>query len=162
MTAEQISIHIGLLEYLRSMNQICNQENTNPEKLAYTIFADIGVAPWAWVKSAEDKTRYVGPNCADGSGWFADIKMSEQLERDFVEWAIFYDSQPWFKDESIYQTFDWVSFNKKGIELATRLKSEIGDSALVYYAYPSEEPDRVKVRIEVLNDGTRRPFNPID
>lgn len=126
-----------------------NQNNTNPQKLAYTIFADFGVAPWAWVKPAIDKTRYVGPNCADGSGWFADSKISEQLEGDFVEWAIFYDSQPWFSDESIYQTFDWVDFNKKGLELATRLKYELGDSAIVYYVRLSEEPNNLDQRVEI-------------
>lgn len=139
-----------------------NQNNTNPHKLAYTIFADFGVAPWAWVKPADNNTRYVGQNCADGSGWYADSKISEQFERDFVEWAVFYDSQPWFKDESIYQTFDWVSFNKKGIELATRLKKELGDSVVVYYARPSEDPNKVEERVEIMQNGTTRAFKPID
>lgn len=132
-----------------SMTQMSNENNTNPQMLAFTIFADFGAAPWAWVKLAEDKTRYVGQNCADGSGWNADSKISEQLECDFVKWAIFYDRQPCFSDESSYQKFDWVGFNKKGIELATRLKHELGDSAIVYYVRLSEEPNNLDQRVEI-------------
>ena len=38
----------------------------NPSnKLAYTIHADIGMAPWAWVKDVSDHTASVGGNMAD-------------------------------------------------------------------------------------------------
>lgn len=139
-----------------------SKNKTNQNRLAFTIYADVGMAPWGWVKSAEDMTRYVGRNCADSTGWHAKFKISKQLESEFVNWAVYFDSQPWFSDESIYQTFDWANFNAKGIELSKRLKKELGDLALVYYARPSEENHISKARIEILSDGDIRSFDPID
>ena len=130
-------------------------------KLAYTIHADIGMAPWAWVKVASDHTAKVGGNMADSYGWHGSHSISVGLEQVFIEWARFFDSHSWWTDEQPELTFEWQAFNTQGILLTKRLKVELGDSAVIYYSKACEEPNKDGLCLEVLSKGDLRIFTPM-
>lgn len=132
----------------------------NPnKKLAYTIFADIGMAPWAWVKEATDISTYVGGNCADSSGWYGYHAIPFDLEHAFTKWAIYFDRQPWYSGAQNIN-FDWEAFNSEGIYLAMQLKRNLGNDVIIYYAFASEEERADLSRLEILENGEVRSFIP--
>ena len=136
-------------------------ENPN-NKLAYTIHADIGMAPWAWVKDASDHTAKVGGNMADACGWYGDHPISVELEQAFIAWAKFFDNHSWWSDDHPEITFDWQAFNTQGILLAKRLKVELGDSVVVYYSKACEVPNTDESCLEVLLNNDLRIFTPVN
>jgi hypothetical protein len=85
----------------------------------------------------------------------AGFKVSAALERAFVAWMI-----PFFK--SFDDGFDWPTFHRTGIELARRLKAEIGDQARVNLLHGLHGRPRCHIRatkrIEILADGTLQPI----
>ncbi len=126
-----------------------------------TIMPEV-TGEYAWLKREDDGSTWVGPNIADSScGFeFSEFKVSASIEHDFGNWVVRFargDDDP---------AFDWPAFNREGIELARRLKLEIGDQARVIYTQPSEDPSAVRtLRTEILADGTPKSiavtlFNP--
>lgn len=120
--------------------------------------ADVGTAPWAWMKEVSDMTSYVGGNCADSSGWFGQHIISAKLEADFIDWALS------FEIESLndFVATDWAVFHDQGHALCHRLKQELVDAAQVCYVKPSEDPSKdYKSGIEFLIDGNTKPYGRI-
>jgi len=110
-----------------------------------TIMADFGNSPYAWLNETPDKRKGVGPNVADAvSGFCGIVPVSAALEAAFSEWA-------WpFESEYNKPDFDWTGFHRKGIELARRLKGEVGDAYDVFYFKASEDPNHaVDERTEI-------------
>lgn len=82
----------------------------------------------------------------------SEFKVSAALEQGFAEWIIAFNNQ------SHEPGFDWPAFHRTGVELARRLKTEIGDQARVIYYKASEDPASIRTeRTEILAEG--RPGN---
>jgi len=72
-----------------------------------------------------------------------------KLKNDFISWQAAFENniKPLGCDdtEESISNFDWDSFNSRGIELARRLKNEIGSDYIVVYERAFEEdPDKLK------------------
>ncbi len=105
-------------------------------KARITIMLDFGNCPYAWLNENPDLRRGVGPNVADSvTGFCGMVPVSAALEAAFSEWA-------WpFESEYNNPDFDWEDFHRAGIELARRLKDEVGDAYDVVYLKASEDPN---------------------
>ena len=128
---------------------------------AITIMMHWGAGEYAWEKDAVDDTTYVGGDIADAVDGFkhSSYMVSAALEADFADWA------EWFEREAAGDALrmDWDSFNRQGLDLARRLKAELGDQVRVVYDKPIEDPGyvpgaRAEVRTEILADGTLNPI----
>ena len=116
-----------------------------------TIMPDFGMGPYAWLKHEDDGTTLVGGNIADCLSGFegSEFAVSAALEESFVAWMHRFGSG--YNDPA----FDWPAFHHDGIELARRLKREIGDQARVIYSGACEDPAYVRTeRTEILADGS--------
>lgn len=108
----------------------------------YTIMADYGGA-YAWVKSADDTSMLVGPNCADTFGgltntWQGRHPISSELDMAFARWQLqFEHTNPLNGDAP---ACGWDEFHAQGIALARQLQAELGDAAIVAYRPCSEDP----------------------
>jgi hypothetical protein len=131
------------------------------------IMAEFGNGAWAW-----EGTSRAGPFkfIADASYGPVGYSISEDLKRDFAEWAIEYDRNGFEPRESGSQElelvrviyglteeevaervaaekanagppFDWLSFNERGLALAKRLYAELGGRVDVFYEKPAEDPN---------------------
>ncbi len=100
------------------------------------------LAEYLWVNAAFDQTP--------GN----DLPFSLELKKDLTEW--FYEMNDGeFDRVSKCLILDWDRLHAKGLKLAIRLKSELGDSARVYYVKPIEDPNTyLHGHIEVLKDGS--------
>lgn len=100
-----------------------------------TIMPDFGNGPWAWEKDSTDETTYVG-GCIASAEWMdGRYHVSGGLKKEFGEWVSRFENQ--CKDEG----FDWTAFHRRGMELAKRLKQELGDRVKIVYAKPVEDPN---------------------
>jgi hypothetical protein len=80
---------------------------------------------------------------------FLDWNVSKELEADFAEWIRQFECDSW----GHFETFPWQEFHRRGIELSTRLKREIGSAARVRYLKPSEDPNwQVEAIVEIDAD----------
>jgi hypothetical protein len=121
--------------------------------VAYTIMPDFGMAPWAWVKNTNDETPRIGGNIADACGWYGKHPISHGLLSDFIVWANEFDGSRLY-DREVSNQFDWPAFHTRGLELAKRLKNELGNDVRVYYEKPFEDPSHeTSGRIEILAEG---------
>jgi len=100
-----------------------------------TIMADFGFGPYAWLKDASDTTDYVGLNIANRETGMTEFHISKELESDFARWVRHFE-----RDALDNPDFPWQRFNEEGMELARRLKGEIGNAANVVYVKPTEDP----------------------
>jgi hypothetical protein len=97
--------------------------------------ADFGSGPYAWLRADEDSAPHLGPNIADATwGLHIEYGVSQALDDEFVEWVTLFEKD-YDKD-----TFDWEAWEERGIDLTRRLKKEVGDSYVVEYHYPYEDP----------------------
>lgn len=97
--------------------------------------ADFGNGPYAWLRGPEEKQPCAGGCIADAvAGFPPEYGVSENLQREFAEWVID------FERNSEHADFAWEEWNHVGMDLARKLKKEIGDQFLVEYHYPSEDP----------------------
>ena len=128
-----------------------------------TIMPDHGGA-YAWLRADDVPPWYgVGGNIAGFGGWGGDQPISDDLEEAFITWQSEFESYAWVETESPagsrYSRFDWASFHARGLELVTRLKAELGDSATVIYEKPCEDIGcDVNERTEVLAGGGLKPL----
>lgn len=121
----------------------------------YTVFFDTG--EWLWVKDADDETMYVGACVSFGSMWCGD-KSASQYFLDFTKnWLVSFGSF-----ENYYMNadkFDWATAHQQGLEVALRLKDELGDKADVRYVKPTEDPTYNREEgYEILSDGSILPI----
>lgn len=125
------------------------KENT---KETYTVHCDYGTDAWVWMKPSDDATSHIGRIVADYNGWYTDQAISDELIEAFNQWMLVYERSKVYSYENILK-FDWLTFEKKGLILAKKLKLELPD-ATVRYLKPSEDPDyNWNARLEVLSNG---------
>ncbi len=118
-----------------------------------TVMVDYGNAPFLWL--ANRPNAGVGGNLCDASGWGASDPLSEGLWRQFADWAIAFDRTPFYSDGFDDSSWDWLAYHARGLELARRLKAEVGETYRVIYDKPYEDPNhRIDERCEVLADGS--------
>lgn len=111
---------------------------TDNSLIVYTIQTEIGTDAWAWMKEAVPETTYRGDWAGDYYEWYGKHKISADLFDKFNDWMLVYERSGVYIQE-VAEKFDWIAFNKIGIELASLLKSELGDNAIVRYMYPAED-----------------------
>ena len=125
-----------------------------------TIMPDFGMAPYGWIKDADDETCAVGGNFVDAVSGFegSEYTVSADLERDFAAWAWWFEGGCRHRNDRAI--FDWPEFHRQGLALTVRLKAEIGDHARVMYDKPTEDlkADPTQ-RVEVLADGSLRTIH---
>jgi hypothetical protein len=106
-------------------------------KETIVIYADYGMCPYAWRKKSSDLTSYVGGDIADAYyGLSKVLGTSIELDEAFSDWS------HRFNQPDSETTLDWDKFHYDGIELAQRLKAELGDRFEVEYHPPWEDPVR--------------------
>ncbi len=129
-----------------------NNDNNSPGDgitASYMISPDYGDA-FAWCRLEGVDSRYnLG---ADSGGWSGPHPISEALFQDLHEWyGRFCKADPW----SGKQEMDWEAFHRDGVELARRVKAEVGPTAKVLYAKPIEDRNFLHQRLrEILDDGS--------
>jgi len=124
--------------------------------IIYTIMPDYAGA-FGWVIANGDESQGVGPNHADTSGWYGEHPISRGLQEAFACWQDLFEAAPMLDDGTI--GLEWDKFHAMGIDLARKLKTEIGDRARIIYEKPFEDPDREQdERREVLSDGSLLPL----
>ena len=120
---------------------------------AYAWRLPSGLPPWAGV----------GGNIAGFGGWRHEQPISQALENAFIAWQGEFESYDWIETDSPagdnYLRFNWPWFHERGIDLAIRLKAELGDSAIVVYEKPYEDAGRdIDERTEILTGGKLKPL----
>ena len=123
----------------------------------YTIMPDYGGAD-GWINRDESDT--LGPNHADYSAWGGDHTITDALHEAFAAWQTEFERAPFDLDQ-VANSIDWRSFHERGMELARRLKAELGNAAAVFYVKPLEDPNYLWMhRVEVMDDGSsiERPW----
>jgi hypothetical protein len=124
------------------------------ECYTYTIMPDFGNAPYGWMKRPGQYRCGVGPNMADSSGWSGDHPISKELDADFSAWSLEFECNV-NSTGSGDRLFDWRNFHDRGLELARRLKAELGPQIKVRYEKPIEDPgEAVETVTEILANGT--------
>lgn len=126
-----------------------------PERgVHYTVMPDYGGA-YAWIN--REGTAALGPNCADTASWAGDHPISDALHAAFTDWQREFECAAFAFVESSVVALDWIAYHERGIELAWRLKNELGAAARVFYEKPIEDPNvYLDERREVLRDGSLR------
>lgn len=120
------------------------------------IYADFGMSPYAWRKRSNDTTSYVGSNIADAfDGLSRELGTSVELDKAFADWICRFDRPDYDT------TIDWDQFHHDGVELAKRLKAEVGDRYEVEYCPPWEDPIRQgKPRTRVVSPDRLLVYDP--
>lgn len=125
-----------------------------------TIMPDFGSGPFLWINRSGDDTQGVGPNCCSFQSACENHPMSEALLDDFSAWVLEFERAEWMTGEAQGKlALDWPRFHERGLELAVRLKTEVGSNFRVIYEKPYEDPGRrCEERREVLEDGRIVPL----
>lgn len=123
-----------------------------------TVMVDYGNAPFLWI-NREPVTGGIGGNLCDATGWHESYPLTEMLWQQFAGWAIEFDRTHFYAGNCDDSEWDWPTFNARGVELARKLKDEVGDAYRVIYDKPTEDPNhRIDERREVLGDGSLAPI----
>ena len=131
------------------------------ELYIYTIWAEFdGLASYAWFSEIAKKSGSVGSCVGSDSYWGGHISISDQLQKDFVSWAVEFENKVWSEAED-NPDIDWEYFHARGIELSKMLKIELGTESRVYYIKPHEDPSTVCKYQVVTEDGAMKEFSPI-
>ena len=92
---------------------------------------------------------------ADGYWGDEERPISRMLEYDILAWQRIYEAacseaQFWAPDMDI----DWALLHKNGLNLACRIKEQLGDAVRLLYERPIEDPDaNINGRFEILAGG---------
>jgi hypothetical protein len=114
-----------------------------------TIMPDYG-GYYAWLKQQDDGTTLVGGGIGNAGWGFepGEFWVSPGLEQAFADWMDIWGGNC---DDS---GADWPAFHGRGIELAHRLKEQVGDQVRVIYHKAWEDPAHIMTeRTEILPDG---------
>lgn len=83
--------------------------------------------------------------------------MSDELLEAFSNWIVEFENAPWADDRHVI--LDWPAFHARGIELAKRLKKEVGAEFRVIYSKPVEEFAYIRGELrEILDNGSVLPL----
>lgn len=134
--------------------------NTTP---TITITPEYGGA-YAWLlPPGSPPWNGVGGNIASIGCWGWDQPISQELEEAFSAWQEEFEAYACVETDSpagsSYSRFNWPWFHDRGIDLAIRLKAELGESAIVVYEKSYEDPGRnIAERTEILAGGKLKPL----
>lgn len=120
-----------------------------------TIMPDFGIGPFLWINRSGDDTQGIGSNCCSFQSACENHPMSEALLGDFSAWVREFERADRMPGEAWDKlALDWTRFHARGMELAMRLKTEVGTGCRVIYQKPVEDPGyRRDQRREILDDG---------
>lgn len=108
----------------------------------------------AWIARGTDST--VGEGIGALASWPDDFPVSDSLRGAIAAWQTEFE-QADFDPETGYLLLDWVAYRRRGLELATQLKAELGDRVHVFYRKPIEDPnDEWERQVEVESSGRAR------
>ncbi len=127
-------------------------------RVIISVMPDYGMGPYAWLRDPvrDGHCRGVGGNIADRYGWGFERPISIALHADFAAWVARFERHcPWGTAAEELPAFDWGGFHRHGLQLATRLKTELGSDVRVRYVSPAEDPDKdLRAAVEI---GPRGP-----
>lgn len=138
---------------------LVEKKNSRP---LLTVMPDFGRA-FIWFYSEGDEREVM---CCDAGllGRCDNHPMSDALFDAFSEWTDEFESAPPVKEapseqskysDSPYLDLNWPDFHERGLELAKRLKQEVGAAFRVVYTKPPEDPAyRLDECREILDDGS--------
>lgn len=114
-----------------------------------SIMPDYGSGPYLWIlRDADSDSCQVGPNLASYEFWPDDeeflASVTKELQEDFDDWVL------QFELYADFRRFKWEPFHKRGLNLAHRLKKQIGDKAIVRYVKPFEDPKHEEDEITII------------
>lgn len=130
----------------------CMSERTEVPKPHFTIWPEYGRA-YLWLNTAGTHSLQGGEYSTKAAALQHGI--SKRLLSRLDDWQLFYER---YAFESTTQRgprpFDWNAFNAQGVDLAIRLKQELGEKARVFYEKAFDDPNsHLNTRREVLIDG---------
>lgn len=118
----------------------------------YILSPDEG-DPFCWERVLGRDSRY--SLCGDCCGWNGSHPISEELFEALVEWYRRFCRAPEVPGLMTNLDLDWIDFHAQGLELARRLKAEVGPTAEVRYCKPMEDPNQKLEPLRyVLDDGS--------
>lgn len=121
---------------------------------------DYGNAPFLWLADRPEEAGVGGLLC-DGTSWDKSLPMSEGLWQKFSNWAIEFDRTSFYSENFNTDSWDWIAFHARGMQLSRWLKDEVGPAYRVVYVKPCEDPNhRIDERTEILAGGGRLVLNP--
>lgn len=113
-----------------------------------SIMPDYGSGPYLWIlRDGCSSAREIGPNIASYGLWPVDEFLSsvtKELQEDFDDWVL------QFELYAELRKFQWAPFHKRGLQLARRLKKQIGDKAIVRYVKPCEDPNYKQNEVTII------------
>lgn len=131
----------------------------------YVIDCDYAGA-WASIFQPE-RAAFIGSNCAGGKFWSGQKDISAELIDHFDAWQDRFETADFSAMEpgqDRHGEFSWCTFHRDGLELAKRLKRELGSEFIVIYNKPFEDKSNVapaRFRVDVdgqVHDYLHRPF----
>jgi hypothetical protein len=94
--------------------------------------------------------------------WDKSFPMSERMWQKFADWAIEFDRTSFYSENFNADSWDWIAFHARGMQLSQRLKDEVCFAYRVVYDKPFEDPNhRIDERVEILADGARLVLTPL-
>lgn len=118
----------------------------------YILSPDEG-DPFCWERVLGRDSRY--SLCGDCCSWTGSHPISEELFEALVEWYRRFCRAPEAPGLMTNRDLDWIDFHAQGLELARRLKAEVGPTAEVRYRKPMEDPNQQLEPLRyVLDDGS--------
>lgn len=127
-------------------------------KIVYTFFLDTGTEAWAYMKSADDESMYLGEVVGEYREWRGQHAISIEFAQEAASWLLEFERSELYNHENAAK-FNWEDFHRRGFSLAKRFKLEVGNLAKVIYVKPSEDPLYNRVEgFEITNDGAMVPI----
>jgi hypothetical protein len=120
-----------------------------------TVMPEFGSGPFLRLNKTGDRHQGVGGNCCCYRCACGSHPMSEPLLAAFSEWILEFERAEWADYAGGHLALDWNRFHRRGLELARRLKAEVGPAFRVVYEKPFEDlAERTDERREVMEDGS--------
>jgi hypothetical protein len=122
-----------------------------------TLMPDYGFGPFLWINREPRTLGGVGGNCCSADSACGEHPLSRELLADLSRWVRQFERAPTRETDNapFCVDLDWESFHERGLVLAKRLKTEVGEAWRVVYEKPKEDPNcRVSERREILMDGS--------
>jgi hypothetical protein len=114
-----------------------------PCEAGYVVFpADV----WAWGwRYHPERSAFTGAKIAYLDRWRGEKAISPALAADFRAWQAQFSRIPFWADCEVsadgntVEGLSWTVFHEQGVQLAKRLKHELGAGYVVIYSRPSED-----------------------
>jgi hypothetical protein len=117
--------------------------NDTSREAGYVISAD-WTGTWGWIYRPE-REAFLGTGIAESTYWGGERPISRELRDDFLSWQQVIADTPFFHvelaspDRDRFGDFSWRVFHAQGLQLASRLKQELGAEYVVIYSRPEDD-----------------------